>query len=242
MSDDLPADQLDALLELQKTDSQIARLEHRLDALPEQQALDDAEQRHEELTQAADAKRVDIDRARSENTRLDGEIDLLRQRLEAEQARMYSGEISNPKELQSLRAEIDSTKRRIDEHEDRLLEVMEQREALEQAATSYQEEASELATRIEQLSDERDAAAKGLLAELGEAKAARDTHRETLPDDLLERYEQARGGAGIAVGELADGMCTACRIELPIAEVNELLDGPPLARCPNCQRMLVVRG
>ncbi len=241
MSEDLPAEQLDALLELQKTDNQIARLEHKLDALPEQQALDDAQRRHRELTEAHDAKRVDIDRARSENSRLDGEVDLLRQRHSAEQARMYGGEISNPKELQSLRAEIDSTERRIGEQEDRLLEVMEQRESLEQSAAELQEQAEQLSGEMERLEVERDDAAKGLLAELGEAKAARDTHRETIPDDLLDRYERARKGGGAAVGQLVDGMCTACRIELPIAEVNALLDGPPLATCPNCQRMLVVR-
>ena len=71
----------------------------------------------------------------------------------------------------------------------------------------------------------------------------RDRLRDQLGEDALTSYDAARQRfrAGAAVGELTGRSCSACRIELPHAEVNELRDGPPLASCPSCRRLLVVR-
>jgi predicted nucleic acid-binding Zn-ribbon protein len=241
VSDDPRPEQLRELLELQRTDAQIRRLRHQLDDLPEQQQLDEVEARATELTRRHDAIRVDLDRVGAEQRRLEGEVDLLRQRKDAEHARMYSGDISSPKELQSLRAEIDSTERRIADHEDELLEVMERRETLDTAAEAITAEHGELEQRMQELEAARDAAAQGLLAELAELQVVREKQRSAVDDDYLTRYDDKLDQlGGVAVGELQDGMCTACRIELPYAEVNELLDGPPLATCPQCRRLLVI--
>lgn len=241
MSEDPRPEQLRALLDLQQTDGRIRRLRHQLDDLPEQRELDEAEARATAVREEHDGVRVDLDRVTSESRRIEGEVDLLRQRKNAEHARMYSGDITSPKELQSLRAEIDSTERRISEHEDQLLEAMERVEALESRAAALAEEQQALEGKVTELSDARDRAAEGLLAELAELEVARDGQRADIPADLLERYDAKHEKlGGMAVGELRDGMCTACRIELPYAEVNELLDGPPLATCPQCGRLLVV--
>lgn len=245
-TDDVPAgdaagDDLSLLLELQQTDQRIRRIRHQLDDLPEQRELDEAEARATELTRTADAIRVDLDRVSVEQRRLENEIDVLRQRKDAEHTRMYSGDISSPKELQSLRAEIDATERRISDHEDELLEVMERLEALESGTTQVTTEYDELTGRIEQLTQARDEAAQGLLAELAELEVQREKQRSDLSDDLLARYDQRlERFNGLAVAELSDGMCTGCRIELPVFEINELLDGPPLGTCPQCSRLLVI--
>lgn len=241
MSEDPRPEQLQELLQLQQTDARIRRIRTQLDDLPEQQQLDEVERRDGELREQHDGIRVDLDRVATASRRIEGEVDLLRQRKDAEHARMYSGDISSPKELQSLRAEIDSTERRIREHEDQLLEVMQRVEEMEERASVIATEREELAQRIEELTAARDHAAQELLAQLAELQVARESQRSAIPDDLLERYDRKHDKlGGVAVGELRDGMCTACRIELPYVEVNALLDGPPLATCPQCDRLLVV--
>lgn len=241
MSQDPPTDDLHGLLELQQTDSRIRRIRHQLDDLPEQRELDEAEARATELTRTADAIRIDLDRVNVEQRRLEGEIDVLKQRKDAEHARMYSGDISSPKELQSLRAEIDSTERRISLLEDELLENMERLEALEAGTDKITSEHDEVVQRIDELTQARDEAAQGLLAELAELQVTREKQRSALSDDLLERYDTKLDRFnGLAVAELADGMCTGCRIELPVFEMNALLDGPPLGTCPQCSRLLVI--
>lgn len=234
---------LDGLLELQQTDSRIRRLRHQLDDLPEQRQLEEAEHGAEALDAARGDLGVELDKVGGEQRQLDGEVELLRTRLEAEQARMYGGEITNPRELQSLRAEIDSTQRRVSEHEDQLLEVMARQEDLQGRADELTGKRAEMDRLVESATAARDEAAKGLLAELAELEVERDRRREGLPEALLTRYDDAVSRTrGAAVGELRDGMCTACRIELPAVEYQELFTGPPLTTCPECRRLVVVRG
>ena len=122
---DPTTEQLDELLELATTDAELRRLHKRLDELPEQQQLDAAIQELEDRSGSDDR---DAGPGRRAGRGLPGGQagrSVAGQRLEAEQQRLYGGEISNAKELQSMRAEIESVQRRIDEHEDAELEAME---------------------------------------------------------------------------------------------------------------------
>jgi uncharacterized protein len=234
-------EELDALLALQATDHRVRKLQHLLDDLPEQQAYEAAAARVGELGREHEDVRVDLERASAEQRQLERETDILTERKDAETVRLYDGSVHNAREARSVEAEIETTKRRIAEHEDSLLEVLETVEGLESrlAELSAAQEASR--QEAEQLSAARDESAKGLLAELGELQVTRDRQATGLPADLLRRYEEvaARAG-GTGVGQLEGNACSACRIELSYADVGELLAGPPLATCPQCRRLLVV--
>lgn len=240
MPDDPTRDQLEALLRLQATETMIRRLEHQLDQLPEQAALDAAVEEAAQVKSERDALRIDIGMVESEMRRLEGEIGVLQTRREADQQRMYGGEITNPKELQAVRSEIANIGGRIERLEDELLEAMEQREQLGEQEARLEARAAELERDRVRLEAERDDAAKEVLAELAEQQVARDQERERVPPDLLQRYEATkRRHGGLGVGALEGGICTACRLELTPLERSELLDGPPVGTCPQCQRLLV---
>lgn len=238
---DPTAEQLDLLLELQATDSRVRRLEHQLEDLPEQRQLDDSQQLAQRLLHDHDEVSLQLERASAEQRQLERETDVLTQRRDAERVRLYDGTIANARELKAVEAEIQTTERRISEHEDLLLEILERVEELESRAGALHTGQEELRITIVGLEAARDDAAKGILAELAELRVLRDRQAAELPDDLLTRYEAvaARAG-GTGVGKLEGNACTACRIELSMADVGELLDGPPLTTCPQCRRLLVV--
>ncbi|MFW5933170.1 MAG: zinc ribbon domain-containing protein [Actinomycetota bacterium] len=235
------SEQLDLLLELQATDSRVRRLRHQLDDLPEQQQLEEAQAQVAELERELDEVRVELDRAGATQRKLEREIAVLTERRDAERSRLYDGTIANARQMKAIEAEVETTERRITEHEEQLLEAMEQVESLDARADELQQAAGYQRQRVEELVNARDDAAKELLAELGELEARRIRQANGLPAELLERYEQVvarTGGAG--VGKLVDNACTACRIQLSMADVGELLAGPPLTTCPQCHRLLVV--
>ena len=235
------AEQLDVLLELQATDHRIRKLEHQLDDLPEQRELEASRERLLGLGERQDDARVELERASAAARRLEREVDVLAQRRDAERSRLYDGTVTNQREMQSLEAEIASTERRLGEHEDELLEAMERMEGLEERLQGLDGDRAAEETHIASVTTDRDEAAKGLLAELGELKAVRQRQAEQLPAELLERYEAiASRLGGTGVGQLDGNSCTACRIDLSMADVNDLLRGPPLAQCPQCSRLLVV--
>lgn len=236
-------DDLDLLVELSDADAELARIAATLDDLPEQRAVDEARARHREVVRAGDALRVEVTTAEAEQRRLERDVDQYRERLAAERSRLYGGEVTNAREMQSVEAEIAATEARIDEREEAMLESMEQVEGLEERIEEAARTAEQVEGEIAELETARDTAAQGLLARQAEMGAQRDRLRHGLGEDALAAYDRVRERvtAGAAVGVLGGRSCSACRIELPHAEVNELRDGPPLATCPSCRRLLVVR-
>lgn len=240
MADPTP-EQLDGLLALSDTDGEIRRLQKRLDALPEQQQLEAAEQEYTALEQARGDRSLDQDQAQAVASREDREVAQLRERLAAEQQRMYGGEITNAKELQSMRAEIDSVQRRIDEHEDAELAAMERAEEIDAEIADLDRQIAATSQRIEELVVERDEAARQIMAQIAELEVQAERQREPLPADLLETYDEARQrSGGSAVGRLDGDRCTVCGISLSYADLNALYEGPPLSACPSCQNLMVI--
>lgn len=236
-------EELDRLLELSDIDARRARIDATLADLPEQRAVDEANERLEAAVKQGDALRVEVTTVEAGQRKLEREIEQYRTRMAKEQERLYGGGITNAKEMQSVEAEIEATQKRIDEREDQLLEAMEEAEDLATRIEEAARTAEQTRAEITELEAERDEAAQQLLAERAELDVARDELREQLGGAALEQYDEVRERipAGVAVGELSGRSCTACRIDLPHAEVNELRDGDPLTTCPNCQRLLVVR-
>ncbi|MGH3443454.1 MAG: zinc ribbon domain-containing protein [Nitriliruptorales bacterium] len=242
MTDTEPSpEELEALLRLQDLENAIRRLEHRLNELPEQAALDASSEASASVRQERDSCRVDLDLVEGEMRKLEGEIDLLQQRRSAEQERLYGGEITNPRELQAVRAEIESVDRRIEGFEERLLDVLERREELVTSIEALSEREKALQEEQADLTSARDEAAQGILAELAEHRVSADREREAIPADVLSEYDaKKQRHTGVGVGALRSGICTACRMELTALEINDLRNGPPLGHCPQCQRLIVV--
>jgi predicted nucleic acid-binding Zn-ribbon protein len=242
MSDHAPtAEDLDRLLALQGVDDEIRRLQHQLDALAEQRALDELVAQDATLAEGDTELEERLEAVGREQRQVEGEIDALGQRLVEERARLYEGSLSSAREIQAAEAEIASTTRRRGEHEDQLLEVMERVEELEARHAELREVRASLSTRIADATAARDAAAHVLIARIAEVQVRRDPIAAALPTDLRTRYDEAaRRAGGTGVGVLRDNACTACRITFPMSEINGYLMGPPLTTCSQCRRMLIV--
>lgn len=140
-----------------------------------------------------------------------------------------------------MKAEIESVQRRIAEHEDAELEAMQRAEEIDAEIADLDRQVTAASERIAELEVLRDEAARALMAEIAELEVRAERQRDPLPTDLLARYDDARGRfGGGAVGQLDDVRCTACGISLSYADVNALVEGPPLTTCPSCQRLMVV--
>ncbi|MEX1179077.1 MAG: hypothetical protein WEB09_11510 [Nitriliruptor sp.] len=234
--------ELDLLLVLQQTDHRLRKVEHRLDALPEQQVLDDATARVAKLEAERAELAAQLDRAAAEQRTFERDIDTLGQRRDAERVRLYDGTVTNQREMASVEAEIETTVRRLEEHEEDLLVVMEQIEEIERGLDDLDTQVVAARARARDAEGARDVAAGTLLAERAELQVERDDQASRLPPELLERYEQAAArGGGTGVGKLEGLACTACAIEMSRADVDELYHGDTLNTCPQCRRLLIVR-
>ena len=227
------------LLDLQAEDTEIDRLLHQRENLPELEryrtahaSLEKIEKRH------GDASAELAETARTLD-KTSGELELAEIKLGQEENRLFAGGMS-ARETEHMRNEVEMLRRNIGSMEDEVLALMERREAQERA--------------LEDLSAERDTAAAAkaeLEAEISKQWGAIDgdiaKHEgrkadivPAIPEDLVELYEELRQGKErTAVGRLSeDGTCGVCHLKLSRAEVAEATRSDP-PRCLHCRRILV---
>ena len=229
------------LLDLQQEDTAIKRLELRRDTLPEAQRLAEVTAQVEELTGDSAIATKQRDELARHQDRIEGEIGLVESKIQREEQRLFSGSVSNPKELSSLQAEVEMLKRQRAQAEDALLEVMFERE---QADATVARLGAEL-EQNEALARDLRAQVEALTAEIGSELAshagARSALAAELPDDLVGLYESIRDSkGGVGAAALERGTCLGCHTSLPAREVERLKAADGLQRCDHCRRILVI--
>jgi uncharacterized protein len=233
---------LQRLLDLQSVDSAIKRAEDHRSSLPEAARLTELSAQLAELQADSEIARKQLDEITREHHRLEGEIGLGDQKIQREEQRLFSGAVSNPKELGALQAEVAMLKRKRADLEDQLLEVMVQKddagttlESLEQERSQTTEQADTLTSTVAALIAEID-------GELVEYRAKRTEISTTIPQDLLSLYEKAKASkGGIGAAALENGTCQGCHTRLPSKEAERLRAERGFQRCENCGRILVIR-
>jgi predicted nucleic acid-binding Zn-ribbon protein len=238
---DTSRDALLTLLQLQRVDSTIDRLQGRLAHLPEQSALDALEARAEELDSQVAERQAVFDDVSTRQRRLDFEVDTLVQKIRAESGRLYSGVVSNAKELQDISREVEALKRRKSVLEDNDLEVMEERDGVEKQLEALTTDRSSLAAEIERARVARDQAAGETGLQLDAAEAERQRWVPRVDPQLLKVYDTIRASkGGVGAAAMIDGTCQGCHMRLPAQEAERVRTTGGLVRCDECQRILVV--
>jgi uncharacterized protein len=229
------------LLELQELDLSIDRLEHRREELEAGTDIDAVRRETDAAEERIAEVRAALDGVRREETRLEHEISSLDLRIRAEQGRLYDGSVANPRELQSIEAEINNLRGRKTRLEDEELEQMERREELETRLPPLETAVKETRERLVEVegSSERE------LADVGRALVQRRAERERLvpefDEDLLDLYESLRAQKrGVGAAAMRDGVCQGCHEKLSPLALDRMKRSDGIARCENCRRILVL--
>jgi predicted nucleic acid-binding Zn-ribbon protein len=233
---------LATLLELQDRDTAIDRLRHRRDTLPERAALESV---RTELNDAgarlaeATSRREEVAR---EEQRFDDEARSLEDKAAEVERRMYSGEVTSPRELQTLQADVDQLRRHRHSLEDRELEVMERRESLDGEVDGLDGRVRALEAEAQRLSAALSEVEAEIDGELSGERAARDEIAATLDAGLLQDYEGCRARArGMGAARLNGNTCQGCHLSIPSVEAERIRKSPTgtVAHCENCGCILV---
>ncbi len=225
------------LLDLQDIDSVIDRLTHRLSEI--KAALHETA----ELIAARSARRAaeeSVAHQRAQRKELELADAALETRIKQADQRLYSGLVKNPKELLDLQNDIASLKKQNNTLDDQLFAAM---VALEEAETELKT-CAETLTRIEadwranqgDLATELTQLEQDLALRTAEQAAARA--KLGAPD--LAQYDQLRRRkGGVAVVEMEGSVCGACGVRVTAHVQQQLSQSEHVARCSNCERMLV---
>ncbi|HVL90452.1 MAG TPA: C4-type zinc ribbon domain-containing protein [Actinomycetota bacterium] len=230
------------LLELQRIDSSVDRLNGRAAALPEQQEMDRLTEELAAARKTLAERELGFGGLSRDTAKLEAEVEALSDKIKHENDRLYSGSVGSPKELTAIQAEIDGLRKRKNHVEDQLLELMEKKEAAEKDFNESKEQVSGLESQVAAATVARDTATTDIAGEIEKLQDERRALLPSIPEEAVEVYEQVRPKKeGVAVAAYEHGVCRGCMVELsPVARDEIKRSDDPFPRCENCRRILIV--
>jgi predicted nucleic acid-binding Zn-ribbon protein len=231
-----------ALLAVQEHDTRTDQLNHRIETLPlraELAQLEDDVRAVDDQLGITQRRRDELGRSQQ---RLEDEIASLSERANQAEKQLYSGSVTNPRELQALQDDVASIRRRIGQLEDDELEIMELVEPVDAERAQLTGERERLDAEGARLRTALGEAESELAAQLAAVQAERDAAAAEVPDELWPEYDKLRarlGGVGIA--RLVGSTCQGCHLALPAVEVDRIRKLPldEAVHCEECGRLLV---
>ena len=163
----------------------------------------------------------------------------LHKKAQALEQRLYGGSIRNPKELESIQAELQYGRTHTSEEEDKLLNLMisleEAEEHLARSRVGLEHTEREWAEAQAALTKEQASLAQRLQA----LDAKRPQLTFGISPALMTQYEQVRKvRQGQAVARVERGMCMGCRLALPATELQRVRTAQEPVTCGSCGRIL----
>jgi predicted nucleic acid-binding Zn-ribbon protein len=234
---------LELLLAVQERDLALDRLRHRRATLPERAALAEAEIAGAALRARIAELAGPRDALATEQRKHEDEAQSLSQQAAAVEKRMYSGEVSSPRELQAMQADVEQLRRHQATVEERAIDAMERYEPL-------QAEVTELEQALAGRNQDADAARTALAAAeavvdaelVAEAAARAEAVTRVGDAALVTDYERRRvQSKGQGAARLVGNTCQSCHLTIPATEVDRIRHAPDgiVAYCDNCGAILI---
>ena len=208
------------LLDIAEIDARILQLRHQLKNLPETKQIQDLQVERKKADDVAIDIRIRRDDLSVAQAKAEKDVEAVRTRRTKEQQRIDAGQVSNPKDLERLQAELANIDRRIAVLEDEELEVMEQLEEATKAAAGFDLQIAEIDARIQEVTATRAERGAEIERRLAATIAEREPAVEGMPADLLALYDRLREQHGVGAAELRARQCGGCRLTVEPAELS----------------------
>ena len=188
-----------------------------------------------------DAAKDHVDKLHNEQLRQELDAEYIRQRLEGDRIMLYSGSITNLRELEAQEKEVVILQAQLHHHEEELLKVM---MTLEEAQTEVNR-LNQLCWAAQQAWSERQQNLSKMIPELSDELSILNSKRgqstTNLKDTDLNLYEGLMfSKRGTAVALVIRDLCRSCLISLPTHQLQRARLGKELVLCDSCGRILYV--
>ena len=214
---------LDQVL-LRKTKAE-AELEAGASSGPLQQALESERESLESVRQQHRQQQIDGEGQKERSAELD--------RL------LYAGELTNPRDLESLEREANNLRNQLQQHETRLLELSLRAEEHRNKCERIEKQLADMQAEWEGRQVRLTGEIAELTAQSEELGARRNELAATFEPVAVQKYESLRRAkSGTAVAKVSRGLCQGCRMSLPTRQAQQVRSGKQTVLCSSCGRML----
>ncbi len=189
-----------------------------------QAALDNAQQRHNELRKQLNINELELE-------------DLATRRKSAADSATAA---RNSKEASQYQNQELQFATRLQELEDDTIPLIGSMEQLEKELQTLKEQLAELEPKLEELLKAEDARLATVNEKIAALAGERDALAREIDASLLKQYEQVRRSKrGLGIVAIIDNQrCGGCNMRLPIHVIQKAKSGRGITRCPSCGRIL----
>jgi len=228
--------QMSLLRDLQAIDSYIDRLRQELKQLDSGERirakLDQTRQRMEDIKRRYEQSYA----AAAEQERRLQEFDA---RIRQAEADLYSGRITNPRELQLMQQEIENAKQTREELDVQMLRMWEMLETMKQDIDASEKDLQQIERFYEAHVEDYRQRKAALESEIAFNEQEREKLAQQIDPDARQRYQTLRERlGGIAVAVVEQKACSVCHTLLTPYTLKRLETEDALITCESCGRLL----
>lgn len=224
------------LFELQLVDTELQQIERKRGELRDPATVESAV---EQLRERASEVQAQFEKLSAELKDCELHLQGVEEKLKRDKARLTSGKITNPKELENLQREVEALGRQRSSLDEKALTLMEEVEAQRERAKAASAELSQREAELETVRKNHTEALKWLGDQERELREARGRAGAVVPPALLRRYETLLPRTNhLVVARLDGNLCTGCRIAVNAFLVRRARETDDIVTCENCGRIL----
>jgi predicted nucleic acid-binding Zn-ribbon protein len=226
---------IDELYSLQKIDSELQEI---------QEILGDTPAKVEELIQEEEKLKTDLESGKERIKEIavalnKAEITVAEDTEKIAKLKDQLFLVSNNRQYDAMMAEIDHIKAKLDEDETLNLELLEEKETLEEQVKTQE---ADLVTLSKDLHERRDQLEKMIKESADQKKVLEKDREEALKkvdSGLLRHYERvSKARNGLAVVNIEGAGCGGCGSNVPPQKLAEVRSGKAVRTCDECSRFL----
>ena len=171
--------------------------------------------------------------------KISDEAQTIQNKISSSEKSLYDGSVKNPKELQSITAEIESLKKRFSTLDDEQFELLMQIEVEEKQLAQQNSELSSLQQSKAVQNQQFQTEIRQIEKEISRLEIEKKPILSQIDEDYLRIYQNLRKTKNkIAVSLIVDNACSMCGNSLPPMEVQRARSSTDDVFCPVCKRIL----
>jgi uncharacterized protein len=230
--------ELEKLVELQKTDTNIRRLKKSIETADQRRAS--IEQEFEQ--HAFEIREIQNKGEAAKKDRVDLERQIVEAKTQLERADRNLKNAQDQKQYETAMRDADVLHKKISALETEVLEKMTIIEEVEKTLAERAEEITSLEGNRQRALGDFEAELTKHKSELASETSNRAKVFETLPKNLASVYDRmaTRSRDGIAVAEVKNGSCSACFMKLRPQVLVEIKMSDQIITCESCTRILYI--
>ncbi|MBW4827356.1 MAG: hypothetical protein KZY61_08250 [Clostridiaceae bacterium] len=230
--------QLELLWELQEHEKHLELIKEKLENLAKSSYIETMTLKMEDLEQELNNRKKSLEENNKLLRKNDSTLKELNYQLKEIEKELYSGVVTDIKQLDYMDKEGESIKDSINELELEIISLMEDIEDIRIEIEKIEKEHKENKERFKETTIEYERLIDELREQVRKDMDQIYNASSKIEKELYEKYNTIKNNKRYAIAEVIEDECSGCHVIIPTYLLDKVKDGEEIVQCENCRRIL----